>query len=316
MLSLPGTNTAWWYGRAIRLYFLFSLAASALWLVKVVYIDSFAPDALQTKSDSAAQSALPSHHDVTGGIALVLQEPVREYRLAFTDHIYCINKREHLGRKERMRELLSYMHLDVQMFGQRNGHMDVWRDMINSGYERAIVLEDDIDFEIDAVSTIGKALGVMNTTQGWDILYIGHCSMEENQGKAKPGFGRVHKAVHPFCTSGYVLSRQGAQKLYAYFFKNMKHTHSLDVQLVALIKRKLLNAYSVYPPVVYQRRDLYPSDDGVELKIHRLLANSAWNEARMFVLHLENWTDPLDEEFLNPAFKHIPSWMEDRKAVN
>ncbi|KAJ1861133.1 hypothetical protein LPJ73_001115 [Coemansia sp. RSA 2703] len=215
-----------------------------------------------------------------------------------------------------MRELLKYMHLDFEMFGQRNGHMDVWRDMINSGYERALVLEDDIDFEIDAVSTIGKALDAINNTQGWDILYVGHCSMEENKGKAKSGFSRVHKAVHPFCTSGYILSRQGAQKLYAYFFKNMKNTHSLDVQLVALIKRKLLSAYSVYPPVVYQRRDLYPSDDGIELKIHRLLTNSAWNEAQMFVPHLENWTDPPDQEFLNPAFKHIPSWMEDKKSVS
>ncbi|KAJ2877595.1 hypothetical protein FB639_003690, partial [Coemansia asiatica] len=223
-----------------------------------------------------------------------------------------------LGRKGRMQELFKYMHLDAQIFSRpQASHLNIWRNMINSGYEHTLVLEDDIDFEIDAVSVIKNSLDSLNSTKStWDILYIGHCSMEEDKGKVKTGFGRVHKAVHPFCTSGYVLSRRGAQKLFAYFVKNSKQTHALDVQLVAMIKRKLINAFSVYPPVVYQRRDLYPSDDGMDLKIFKLFKNSAWNQAVAFVPHLANWTDPLDSEYLDPAFKHIPSWMEDKKTVN
>ncbi|KAJ1804511.1 hypothetical protein LPJ56_005517 [Coemansia sp. RSA 2599] len=326
MVSLPGSNPAWWYGRAIRLYFLFSLAASALWIIKVLYIDPTPLTSFQQPVRSPESTPAPpstySHALVdqspSSSSEFQLQPPTREYTLAFTDHIYCINKQNRLGRKGRMHELFKYMHLDAHIFSRAQAnHLDVWRDMINGGYERALVLEDDVDFELDAVPVIGKALGSLNNSvPNWDMLYVGHCSMEEDKGRVKTGFSRVHKAVHPFCTSGYVLSRRGAQKLFAYFVKNSKQTHALDVQLVALIKRKLIDAYSLHPPVIYQRRDLYPSDDGMDLKIQKLFKNSAWNQAVAFVPHLANWTDPLDSEYLDPAFKHIPSWMEDKKTVN
>ncbi|KAJ2598192.1 hypothetical protein GGF39_002752 [Coemansia sp. RSA 1721] len=325
MVSLPGSNSAWWYGRAIRLYFLFSLTASALWIVKVLYLDPSSLSFLQPPAppveDAAPASSTPHTHRILvdqSSTSFELQPPTRDYTLAFTDHIYCINKKNRLGRKGRMQQLFKYMHLDAHIFSKPQiNHLDVWRDMVNSGYERALVLEDDVDFEIDAVSVIKKALDSLNsTTSNWDIFYIGHCSMEEDKGKVKTGFSRVHKAVHPFCTSGYILSRNGAQKLFAYFVKNSKQSHALDVQLVALIKRKLVDAYSLYPPVVYQRRDLYPSDDGMDLKIQRLFKNSAWDQAVAFDPHLANWSDPLDSEYLDPAFKNIPKWMEDKKTVN
>ncbi|KAI7832104.1 hypothetical protein BX661DRAFT_179814 [Kickxella alabastrina] len=328
MVSLPGSTSVWWYGRAIRLYFLLSFMISALWIVKVLYIDSSSlgmpfmqsgPPNSNSETAAAAAAAVPSYHRYTfvDESSLQLPEPAREYTLAYTDHIYCLNQKNRLGRKGRMSELFRYMHLNVQIFDKSQAtHMDIWRDMINRGYERALVLEDDIDFEVDAVSVIGKAINALNATSAnWDILHIGHCSAEEGRGKAKTAFDRVHRSVHPFCTSGYVLSRNGAQKLFAYFVKNSRQSRALDVQIVALIKRKMLSAFSVHPPVVYQRRDLYPTDDGVELKVFKLFKNSAWDEAREFVPRLANWADPLDVEFVDPAYKQIPSWMEDTKTI-
>ncbi|KAJ2720255.1 hypothetical protein GGI07_004727 [Coemansia sp. Benny D115] len=323
MSALSGSHSAWWYGRAIRLYFLFSLAISVLWLFKIMYFNgSYSSDVIlaQPRSNSIdIQNQSTNDQPVlVNEASVLLPAPSREYTLAFTDHIYCVNQKNRLGRKGRMNELLKYMHLDAEMFTKRQSkHIDIWRDMINRGYERALVLEDDVDFEIDAVSVIGKALGALDESDtSWDILYVGHCSIEENKGKPKTAFNRVYRSVHPFCTSGYILNRSGAQKLFAYFVKNMQQTHALDVQIVALLKRKLLSSVSLHPPVVYQRRDLYPSDDGADLKISKLFKNSAWDEARAFVPRLANWTDPLDSEYLDPAYKQIPSWMEDKKTVN
>ncbi|KAJ2559869.1 hypothetical protein EV175_000103 [Coemansia sp. RSA 1933] len=248
--------------------------------------------------------------------SLQLARPSAKYALAFTDHIYCLNEENKIGRKSRMTELLRYMHIQGEMFSKKQAkHIDIWRDMINSGYERALVIEDDVDFEIDAVAVISKAIDTLNKAKAnWDIVYVGHCSMEEGAESGKspiyPRFDRLFKSSHPFCTSGYLLSVNGAKKLYAYFSKNTSQKHALDVQLVALIKRNLLKAYSLYPPVVYQRRDIYPSDDGLELKIARLFQNPAWDEALSFDSRLANWTDPLDREYMDPAYKHIPSWME------
>ncbi|KAI9499906.1 hypothetical protein GGI25_003237 [Coemansia spiralis] len=328
MVSIPGPGSAWWYGRAIRLYFLFSLTISALWIAKLLYIN---PPAIIVQGIKPIRSpnefaspqldnSINQHRNaLVDESSINLAGPSPEYALAFTDHIYCVNEVNKIGRKSRMSELFRYMHLQVEMFSKKKvRHLDIWRDMINNGYERALIIEDDIDFEINAVSVIGKAIKSLNSTStNWDILYVGHCSMEEGGTKSpKLGFSRLHKSVHPFCTSGYVLNLNGAKKLYAYFVKNSLQTHALDVQLVALIKRNLLKSFSVHPPVVYQRRDLYPSDDGFELKVVQLFKNSAWDEAVAFVPELTNWLDPLDSEYLDPAFKHIPSWMENTNRVN
>ncbi|KAJ2448228.1 hypothetical protein GGF42_005178 [Coemansia sp. RSA 2424] len=327
MPPLSGSHSAWWYGRAIRLYFVFSLVISLFWIGKICFINSSHLTSSHSVADTAAGSA-PRNADrqpqvgrsnaEANELSLQLSGPAPEYALAFTDHIYCINEMSKLGRKGRMSELFNYMHLRAEMFSHKNSaHIDAWRDMINSGYDRALIVEDDVDFELDTVAVISRALHALNSTLAdWDILYVGHCSMEEGSGRASSAYSRLYKSTHPFCTSGYVLSRNGAKKLFAYFIEHYQQARALDVQLVALIKRKLLKSFSVYPPVVYQRRDLYPSDDGLELKIAKRFKNSVWDDALAFVPRLANWVDPLDSAYLDPAFKHIPSWMEDGNAVN
>ncbi|KAJ2655339.1 hypothetical protein IW148_006097 [Coemansia sp. RSA 1199] len=295
-MDMPsGSHVAWWYGRAIRIYFGISLLISAMWLVKV----AFSTCPLDVSPTTAQPAATCTEHNL----------PPPTYRRASTDHIYCINAPARRGRKARMAELFTYLRLDAHMFN--GSHIDAWRDMIKMGHERALITEDDVDFEVDAVASIRAALAAVDAKQPkWDILYVGHCSMDETQGE------RVEKSVRPFCTSAYVVSRRGAQRLVAYFKRNARAPHALDVQLVAMVKRKMLRAYSVFPPVVFQRRDLYPSDDGMELRVARLFRNPAWNEAQELVPRLANWADPPDADHMHPAFQHIPKWMEHRPTVN
>ncbi|KAJ2521572.1 hypothetical protein GGI11_001970 [Coemansia sp. RSA 2049] len=338
-------SSAWWFGRAIRLYFAFSISISTLWLAKLFYAtNSVAPlspsPIVQQEADAAAtgfisNTVLRSSAHTSNVIdleeSIQLGTPSTEYSQAFTDHIYCISEETRTGRRARMTELLRYLGLlqgstaTTTVFSKSQAqHIDVWRDIINNGYARALVLEDNVDFEIDAIATIDNAIGVLEKTGAdWDIVYIGHCSMEEDTGskiapplRLKHNRSKLYRSVHPFCTSGYLLSTSGAQKLYAYFSKNTSQKHALDVQLVALIKRKMLQSYSLHPPVVYQRRDLYPSDDGLELKVAHLFRNSAWDEALAFEPHLANWTDPPDHQYEDPAYSQIPRWMEDRNQVN
>ncbi|KAJ1866259.1 hypothetical protein LPJ78_001989 [Coemansia sp. RSA 989] len=290
--------------------------ATAVLLVNIPVMSSFGDFVNRLNLNSMAQcygifnsfwslSSSPAKADAVQTIHSQAEQP------PFVNHIYCLNAPSKLGRKERMTELFKYMHLDVQMFS--GDHLAVWHDIIDKKFEQAMVVEDDIDFELDAVDSIHKALESLTAkTVGWDMLYIGHCSMEEAQPSQNT---TVVKSVHPFCTSGYVVSHRGAQKL-ANRFSQKSSSYALDVQLVALIKRKLLDAYSMYPPVVFQRRDLYPSDDGMELRIFRLLNNSAWDTARQREPRLANWVDPPDAEQRHPAYKYIPKWMEDARTVH
>ncbi|KAJ2353980.1 hypothetical protein GGF43_003360, partial [Coemansia sp. RSA 2618] len=278
---MDGSHSVW-YGRAIRVYFGISLLISATWLAKIAFSSS---DLFSVQRSAAVLQSKPVDNS-----SQQLKLPSAEYSLAFTDHIYCISPTERLGRRARMAELFKFMRLDGELFS--GSHQDAWRDMIAKGHQRALVVEDDVDFEVDAITTIRKALASVEAKKrGWDILYVGHCSMEE-----EPTQGRVAKSVHPFCTSGYVISRAGAQKLLEYFSKHKTGTYPLDVQLVALVKRGVIGSFSVFPPVVFQRRDLYPSDDGMELRVARLFRNSAWDEAREFVPRLADWVDPPDED--------------------
>lgn len=299
------THTAWWYGRAIRLYFLFSLLISALWIIKFLYIDSF-------------NTISPTTSKPTGLSYQLQNKPSRQYSLAFTDHIYCLNQPNNQGRRARITELLKYMHLDAEIFSHKHAtHLDIWRDMISQGYSKALIIEDDVDFELGAHKHIHTAIDALNQPEykdTWDILYLGHCSMEERQGTKITK--HLYKSIHPFCTSGYIVSLQGAHKLYSYFSQHFQPTHALDVQIVALIKRKLIQSLSMFPPLVYQRRDLYPSDDGQALKVFKLLRNSVWDEARLFVPHLQNWQDPPDSNQLDPAYKLLPKWMEVHPHIN
>ncbi|KAJ1743873.1 hypothetical protein LPJ68_000546 [Coemansia sp. RSA 1086] len=287
--------------------------ATAVLLVNIPVMSSFGDFVNRLNLNSMAHvheiirstSSSPAKADAVQTIHSQAEQP------PFVNHIYCLNAPSKLGRKERMTELFKYMHLDVQMFS--GDHLAVWHDIIDKKFEQAMVVEDDIDFELDAVDSIHKALESLTAkTVGWDMLYIGHCSMEEAQPSQNT---TVVKSVHPFCTSGYVVSHRGAQKL-ANRFSQKSSSYALDVQLVALIKRKLLDAYSMYPPVVFQRRDLYPSDDGMELRIFRLLNNSAWDTARQREPRLANWVDPPDAEQRHPAYKYIPKWMEDARTVH
>ncbi|ORX74428.1 hypothetical protein DL89DRAFT_289991 [Linderina pennispora] len=263
-MAISGSHAAWWYGRAIKVYFGISILLSFMWILKHLYVD------------------MP-----TASAPFALGPPAQQYSQAFTDHIYCLNVQNRLGRHARMRALLEYMHLDGELFtGRQISHLDVWRNIINNNFRHALVIEDDVDFEVDFVERIAKAMAAVQRKK-WDILYVGHCSMDEGQGK--PRGQDVFKATKPFCTSGYIVSRSGAQKLFAYFVRNLSAA-TLD----------LLNAYSLFPPAVFQRRDLYPADDGMELKISKLLTNSAWDEARRLEPRLANWTEPLDRH----TFRH------------
>ncbi|KAJ1929047.1 hypothetical protein FBU59_007078 [Linderina macrospora] len=179
MMAISGSHAAWWYGRAIKVYFCISILLSALWILKHLYLDT-APNYPLSQ--------------------FTLGPPSPLYAKAYTEHIYCLSEQNNLGRRARMQELFKYLNLDAELFtGRRVSHMDVWRNIINNNFQHALVVEDDVDFEVDFVERVSRAMEVVRKKK-WDILYVGHCSMDEDQGK--PRGQNVFKATKPFCTSG------------------------------------------------------------------------------------------------------------------
>ncbi|KAJ2615850.1 hypothetical protein H4S08_001044 [Coemansia sp. RSA 1365] len=70
-----------------------------------------------------------------------------------------------------MTELYGYMHLDPEIFDK--SHFKAWRDIISKGYTQVLVVEDYIDFEVNANDVISRSLEALGPSKAdWSILYV------------------------------------------------------------------------------------------------------------------------------------------------
>jgi len=98
-----------------------------------------------------------------------------------------------------------------------HSHIGVWRQLVVSNYEYVLVLEDDIWFRPRFAQNLNQAwaeiIGGSNTKGNFDILYL---SYEEVKHGAPKTFlsNKIFRPVRGLWNlSGYVVSRQGAEKL-------------------------------------------------------------------------------------------------------
>lgn len=93
-------------------------------------------------------------------------------------------------------------------------HFHIWNDVIEKGYDKVIVMEDDVRFQ---TSFVRKVTDLMERIAAagfkWDLIYIGRKRLknveeyriDEIEGLVEPGYS--------YWTLGYLLSKSGAEKL-------------------------------------------------------------------------------------------------------
>ncbi|CAG8855722.1 34803_t:CDS:1, partial [Gigaspora margarita] len=146
-------------------------------------------------------------------------------------------------------------------------HYKVYQSIIKHGYESALILEDDVDFELNIDSIITDTFKLLPSN--WDLFYLGYCSYEERNGHFVDGQDnsatyKLYRSTLPTCTHGYVVTRAGAQKLVKMLVPMPK---TLDARLAELNRIGDINSYSLVPPAMIQWRSptnpssVYPGGD-------------------------------------------------------
>lgn len=168
-------------------------------------------------------------------------------------------------------------------------HIDLIKYFIMSDYDTALILEDDVDWDVkikeqtvriaEAVRTHTNVTETELAPYGrwWDILWIGHCAEFVDVGKSHQAFldptrvpkekysgwvkeehvmqipeGQrfVQQALGPICTFGYAISRPGAIKILQHASHGQNDAY--DLQLSLGCREGVLKCISVNPEIFHQ----------------------------------------------------------------
>ncbi|KAL1311419.1 hypothetical protein AAFC00_001581 [Neodothiora populina] len=166
------------------------------------------------------------------------------------------------------------------------GHLDLLKFIIQNGWGSALIMEDDVDWDVDvrqqtrqisrAVKKLTKSRSPAPYGDDWDVLWMGHCSdppyhdqrdgpmvifddnttipLEKYQGLdphirevVKEGQRSVHYSRNPVCTFAYAVTARGARRLLAHAAKGKGG--AFDLMLMHACQDKILKCVSVNPEV-------------------------------------------------------------------
>lgn len=165
------------------------------------------------------------------------------------------------------------------------GHIDLLKFVIQNGWGSALIMEDDMDWDVDirnqtrlvaeAVRKLTKSNKMKKAPYGlhWDILWMGHCSdppnfdepmvkfndptaipLEKYKGLSRhittglqEGERGVHHSWNPVCTFAYAVSAEGAKKLLAQ--ASLGQGGAFDLMLMHACQDKVLDCISVNPEI-------------------------------------------------------------------
>ena len=141
-------------------------------------------------------------------------------------------------------------------------HRRAWQKFLESGNGMALITEDDavkIDDldEADVVKKLGEH------RKDWHFLQLGRCwdFCETDRTIFEYAAYNVVQSESPLCSHAYIVTRYGAQVLLNH---SLPHITSVDLLFTLLTRMRLLNLYSLTPPLYLQKRS-EDSHDSTEL---------------------------------------------------
>lgn len=141
-------------------------------------------------------------------------------------------------------------------------YLSLMKEIAESGRNKPVlVLEDDVDLEVDFMSTLSSTLKLLPAQ--WDILLCGYCCLT----KLNPKYSRV-KHVYPvkkFATTHCQVFRNSttARKVYEKLNVNFNVSSidkPVDMMLHDLTLTRQFKVFALKHPIAIQRRDIFKSD--------------------------------------------------------
>ncbi|RHZ49422.1 hypothetical protein Glove_521g5 [Diversispora epigaea] len=201
------------------------------------------------------------------------------------DHIYVINLDFRTDRKEKMQMIANYHNLDFDFFPAVSNdnskildkynsslpprykacyvsHYKVYESIVAHGYNRTLILEDDVDMEEDIKRIVEEDV-LPYLPENWDLLYLGSCATGGRFHNDVPLNGelfeyKIFTSKFPACTHAYAVSLAGAQKLLNYL---VNVDHPIDLYLRKVMRAGNITTVTILPSVITQwKSDDNPSD--------------------------------------------------------
>ncbi|GAV05127.1 hypothetical protein RvY_15303 [Ramazzottius varieornatus] len=225
------------------------------------------------------------------------------------DHMYLINLDRRTERRERMEKTFDILNLEVERitavdgtkltltdlddmgvkmlegyldpykkrpmtmgeFGCYLSHYAIWRDVIDKGYQKVLVFEDDIRFENyfrQRLLDIWKDVDRLKLD--WDLIYLGRKRLADEYEPFVKGSRQIVHVGYSYWTLCYMLSASGAAKLLKgeplgkvlpvdEYLPIMFDRHPNSEWKESFPERDLL-AFSAYPLLVYPTH--YTKEEG------------------------------------------------------
>ena len=167
-------------------------------------------------------------------------------------------------------------------------HLDLVKYFLMSDYDTALILEDDVDWDVNIKEQLERIAEAVRTYTNvtvseeapygrwWDVLWLGHCAEFVDTGKAHLAFSDptvlpknkyngwtkehvlqipegkrfVQQALGPICTFGYAISQAGAAKILQH--AGHGENDAFDLQLSLGCREGSLKCISVNPQIFHQ----------------------------------------------------------------
>lgn len=126
-------------------------------------------------------------------------------------------------------------------------HMNVWAKMISSNWKHLCVIEDDAQLAPNFKEKLKNYLN--ETPEDYDILIISSCSTIYRRRTVSK---HVFAPYNLCCTSAYIVSRKGAEKLLSLVAPFDLTSGGIDIKISELIKKKSIKAYHTDPMLCHQ----------------------------------------------------------------
>ncbi|KAH9813353.1 hypothetical protein DFH28DRAFT_1222655 [Melampsora americana] len=225
-----------------------SLARHVGWKPDLIFL----ADAYALQSDPSWNFALPviSSHSISS----IVQHRSNE---GSEPDYYRFNRRQQFREggmaEERLRHWWNV--LSDAAIACWHSHLSVIREFVESKERMALILEDDVDFEVDIEDRLEATLS--EVPRDWDLLLLGHCWSQESQFSSIFPGSSLRPAFAPKCNHAYAVSKRGARRLLRHLRSPaFAYSRSFDKAILHLILTERIKAFSFYPSIVVQTKDL------------------------------------------------------------
>jgi len=212
-------------------------------------ICQFIPYAKGFNSEGWIKYHIPKQMEDDKTYFFVLKKEFKQLKSDSLPEIWCINLERRPDRKEKMiksghainffkavdgKELTMTDQIKTMfknndfkwrraIIGVALSHYNLWLQLLNSERESYLIVEDDVEFCDDFKNKLSHAYAQLEG-KDWDMLYLGFSMFQEDRNPFEPDFWNDdYPDVNPWDKFffgagffGYVISRQGAQKLVSF----------------------------------------------------------------------------------------------------